>query len=128
MTYHVTMTTKDQRTPGKMCRPYKFLILKGGSSFIAFEYGHSFRRWMRERGLKIGQRNGRHGEIIGDYKTVYKDLDASPIDGGIKTMTLHNGDYVTCVIKDGIEYVDHKGYYRQRQDIEDYRRLQKIYG
>jgi hypothetical protein len=130
---YVTYTTKQYRKGGKMCAPYKYLITNNGTSYLAFVKTSAFKRWLRERGLKLKKAGVRFASIEGNFKTAY--VQELPNDG-LKTVVLHNGDYVPCVIKNGTEYVYHKGYATAEDysaenmavRLENYRAMKEIYG
>lgn len=69
----VVLTTKQYRNSGRMCRKYKYLVhLHGCTSFTAFVGRKAFRNWMKERGLKIGERMSKYTyRIIGTFHDVY---------------------------------------------------------
>lgn len=115
---YVTYTTKDYRRSGRMCRPYKYLISKGGTPYIAFVHTHAFKRWLRERGLKLRKAGKRFAAIEGEYFTQYADLTERLSDWrketAQRTMRLSNGAYVPCLIERDeqgcvIELVHHTG-------------------
>lgn len=131
----VFYTFKSKR--GGYCKPYKYLIQKNGTAYLAFEHTHAFKRWLRERGLKLVKSGKQYAFIKGEFTKQYTSPDDfKKIEGAIDTMVLNNGNYVPCKIKDGIEYVYHKGYIdndyfdhnKIEQRIHEYRRLSKIYG
>jgi hypothetical protein len=131
----VSYTNKDQRS--KFCQPYKYLITgHGGTSKTAFIHTHAFKRWLRERGLNLVKSGKQGAKIIGDYSRVYCNHNKAEFNiKGLKTMVLSNGDYVPCIIKDGVEYVHHTGICTKKWDQEstqerlnEHRKLQKRYG
>lgn len=131
----VTYTNKDKRS--NFCQPYKYLIQKNGAAYSAFVNTSAFKRWLRERGLKLVKCGKQYAKIEGDFIRQYASpADFERINGATETMVLSNGAYVPCKIKDGIEHVYHKGIYdkddykgdKMQERIEEYRRLRKIYG
>jgi len=120
----------------KTCAPYRYLITNNATSYKAFVNIHAFKNWLRERSLKL-VKCGKQGAMIeGEYLTRYIDHSLlTPQKDDINTMRMHNGEYVPCVIRkeDGhiVENVHHKGYRSvndERQSIEEYNKLSKIYG
>lgn len=139
----VSYTRKDRRGSQFMCRPYKYLITTHATSFKAFVSPIAFKRWLRERGLKLEYVGRGQARIVGHYYERYTDLSASlnaTSKRGMRSMVMSNGRYVSCIISthdDGSKLVDihHTGVADTDYSPEataarlaDYRHYEKIYG
>lgn len=124
----VCVTGKTYRGSGKMCRPYTYLLTHNSCSFKAYVTFSAFKRFLKERNLKL---KGRY--IIGEYKQT-RQADISKIKG-LKTRVLNNGEYTPATIttnKKGVVtvHIECSGIYdpAKRQTIDEYREFDKIYG
>ena len=82
---------------------YWFTIQSHHTAHTAFDTVDGLRRYLTERGLKMAEPLNATGEfvqIIGAYRTNGSHYDLAAFDAidGIRSVTLSNGDYTTCVI------------------------------
>ena len=118
---------KDRRTSGYMCKPYAFLIMHQAMSFSAFVTHSGFKRWLKERNLKL-----RGNDIIGTYKEVGIP-DISGIEGK-ETRVLCNAEYRKAVITQDSKglvtiFFEWTGIYDpiKKQSLEEYFKYSAIY-
>jgi len=123
----VYLSAKTKRHSEVMCKPYAFLVYQGGmTSYAAFVSFSAFRRWLKERGLKI-----KGNRILG----VFEKRPTASLEGlkGLHTRELCNGEYREAIIteENGIKIVNFHwtGVYdpNTRQSIEDFRKFEKIH-
>lgn len=98
----VVLTTAGERAQHM---GYRYLILKRGSSFKAFRTSEGFREWLKDTGLSIGDRRGKHyWAISGKYYTdsILKTEARKHLDSirGERCAHLSNGQYTRGVITD----------------------------
>jgi hypothetical protein len=81
---------------------YWFLVYADGMAHTAFETRAGLDRWLRERGLSLGNEldsQPSSSPIVGEYRTE-SHMEAQALAGltGELTRSLSNGDYVDAVI------------------------------
>lgn len=114
--------------------PYKYLITERATSYTAFYTKTAFKRWIRERGLRLGKRMGWRGlyKIEGGFisrswlNEEYFSMMAIRFP---KTRVMSNGDYTQGVItsEHGIFVVNYLNPNCKRE-VYDYKESQAIYG
>lgn len=88
---------------------YKYLVTDYSTPHTAFYTRYALRRWMRERGLRLGKRYGNgwgwriegsySTEAVWDQRTFEKKRDSGTV---YVTKTLSNGAYVDALIENGV--------------------------
>ena len=90
---------------------YRYLITNNATSEIAFRHKDSFKRWLRERNLKLEPaqhwgKGRRAFHIIGGYKTVsMMDVEAFDRINAPTTKVMDNGSYTLGKILQGSDCV-----------------------
>jgi len=85
--------------PERIGMGYRYLITDSATSQIAFRHKNSFKRWLKERGLKLKpaqrwSRGRRDFYIIGSYKDVsMMDVEAFDRINAPTTKVMDNGSY-----------------------------------
>jgi hypothetical protein len=83
---------------------YKYIITNGAFAHIAFRRKASFKRWLNERGLKLGRkgwrfRGQRTFEIEGSYKNLMMmDCEAFDRLTAPTSKVMSNGSWTLCKI------------------------------
>lgn len=133
----VHLSRKDRRTSSYMVKPYAYMVMQRGAHYVAFVHWSSFRRWLKERNLKL-QGNCIVGHFhIRHVNALLFHCALGERDGVVDTRVLDNGEYKPARItydEKGVAtvHVLYVPYTGEIQDIieklREYERYDKIYG
>lgn len=132
----VHLSRKDRRTSSYMVKPYAYMVMQRGAHYVAFVRWFGFRRWLKERNLKL-QGNCIVGHFYIRHVNALLFYGALERDDVRDTYVLDNGEYKAARItydKNGIAtvHVLYVPYTGERQDIneklKEYETHDKKYG
>lgn len=122
----------DKKKPPVGCGYYYLVRANGSMAHTAFRHKHELKRWMKDRGLKVGKRGwtGNTFDIVGSYFDGCEMLNTRDFFSKYGHLTpirvLSNGDY--CIgFTDNNGNVYHQNVNTDRIKLEHFSSVQFLY-